>query len=73
MDYAFHVPINSLSFGQVSIALLRESYKSGHQPNIFLIGQGADLSSQPENKDFNIINSEYLHNIQYYHSRIQML
>lgn len=53
MDYAFHVPINNLSFGNVSIALLREAYKSQHQPSIFLIGQGADLSSQSEDKDFN--------------------
>lgn len=53
MDYAFHVPINSLSFGNVSISLLREAYKLGHQPSIFLIGQGADLSAQNEDKDFN--------------------
>lgn len=53
MDYAFNVPINSVSFGNVAIALLRESYKAGHQPAIFPIGGQVDLSTQNEDKDFN--------------------
>ena len=53
MDYALNVPINSVSFGQVSIALLREAYKLQHQPNIFPIAGQLDLSAQTEDKDFN--------------------
>lgn len=53
MDYTFNVPINSVSFGSVSIALLRESYRLGHQPNIFPISGQIDLSAQLEDKDFN--------------------
>jgi glycosyltransferase involved in cell wall biosynthesis len=53
MDYAFNVPVNSVSFGNVSISLLRESYKVGHQPCIFPIGNQVDLSAQNEDKDFN--------------------
>lgn len=53
MDYSFNVPINSVSFGNVSIALLREAYKAGHNPSIFPIGQQVDLSTQKEDIDFN--------------------
>lgn len=53
MDYAFNVPLGSVSFGQVSVALLREAYKAGHQPCIFPIGNQIDLSTQKEDKDFN--------------------
>lgn len=52
MDYALNVPINSVSFGNVSVSLLREAYKAGHQPCIFPIGNQIDLSTQKEDKDF---------------------
>lgn len=52
MNYTFHVPINSLSLGQVSIAFLRESYKAGHSPCIFPMGNQVDLSAQKEDQEF---------------------
>ncbi len=52
MDYTFNVPLNSVSFGQVSFALLRESYKAGHSPCIIPIGGQVDISAQKEDKDF---------------------
>lgn len=34
-DFALHLALNDLSFGQVAIALLRECYKRGLHPNVF--------------------------------------
>jgi hypothetical protein len=45
MEFALHLPINPLSFGQVSTALLREVYKRGLEPAIFTIGN-IDLNTQ---------------------------
>lgn len=45
MDFALHLPINGVSFGQVSTALLREFHKRGVQPSLFPVGQ-IDFSSQ---------------------------
>ena len=42
-DFALELPINSVSFGQVSICILRELYKRGVTPSIFPIGN-IDLS-----------------------------
>ena len=52
MSYTFHLPINNLSFGQVSMSLLRESFLAGHSPCIIPIGGQVDISSQKEDKDF---------------------
>jgi glycosyltransferase involved in cell wall biosynthesis len=55
--YSYHLPVNAVSFGQVSVALLREirsrikSSDEGAFINLFLIGD-SDLSTQPENQDF---------------------
>ena len=51
-EFALHLPINGVSFGQVSTALLREFYQKGVQPHLFTIGQ-IDLSSQDADADFN--------------------
>jgi glycosyltransferase involved in cell wall biosynthesis len=51
-EFALHLPINGVSFGQVSTALLREFHQRGVQPSLFTIGQ-SDLSSQETSKDFN--------------------
>ena len=51
-DLALHLPLNGVSFGQVSTALLREFHQRGVQPFLFTIGQ-ADLSSQDTTPDFN--------------------
>ena len=52
MSFGFNCPINSVSFGQVSTALLRESRKRGQDIAIYPIGDKADLSTQKEDKDF---------------------
>ena len=51
-ELALHLPLNGVSFGQVSTALLREFYQRGVQPFLFTIGQ-ADLNSQETTPDFN--------------------
>ena len=58
MDFSLNIPINSVSFGQVSTAILREIYHKDLQPCIFPIGGKIDLSTQEEDADFlNWINS----------------
>ena len=52
MDFALHLPINGVSFGQVSTALLREFHGRGVQPSLFTIGQ-VDLASQETSQEFN--------------------
>jgi len=52
MDFALHLPLNGVSFGQVSTALLREFHERGVQPSLFTVGQ-IDLSSQEISPDFN--------------------
>lgn len=51
MSLTFNVPINSVSFGQVSTALLRHCYKNNIDVNIFPIGN-VDVSSQEEDAGF---------------------
>ena len=51
MDLAFEVPINPVSFGQVSTSLLREAYARGINPSIFPIGN-VDISTQEKDEDF---------------------
>lgn len=41
-----------MSFGQVSVAILRELYFRDMQPCLFLIGGNPDLSTQPQDQDF---------------------
>ena len=52
MEFAVNVPLNTVSFGQVSTAILREIKKKGYNPAIFPIGNSVDLSSQKDDKDF---------------------
>jgi hypothetical protein len=52
MSFAFNCPINSVSFGQVSVALLREALKRELDVVICPIGDKADLSTQKEDPDF---------------------
>ena len=53
-NFALNVPINSVSYGAVSIGILREIYKRGLSPSVFCIGGGADLSAQKDDQDFNL-------------------
>jgi hypothetical protein len=50
-DFAVHLPINSVSFGQVSINLLKEIKSRGLHPSIFPMGD-VDLSAEEDDKDF---------------------
>ena len=50
MDFAVNVPLNSVSFGQVSMAWLREIQTRSLEPSIFPIGGQVDLSSQEIDK-----------------------
>ena len=52
MELAFHLPINSVSFGQVSVALLREAYRRGYEPFLFHIQENFDLSAQKDDPQF---------------------
>ena len=49
----FNVALNSLSFGQTSIALLREAYNANLDCCIFPIGQQIDISAQVQDEGFN--------------------
>jgi len=51
MEFSLNLPINSVSFGQVSTLLLRELFLKNKVVPIFPIGQ-PDLSSQNIEKDF---------------------
>ena len=53
-NFALNVPINSVSYGAVSIGILREIYKRGLSPSVFCIVGGADLSAQKDDQDFNL-------------------
>jgi len=50
--FTLNIPINSVSFGQTSIAILRELYARGIEPHIFPIGP-VDLSAQKNDDSFN--------------------
>jgi len=50
MDFALHLPVNNLSFGQVSHCILREIYKKELEPSLFPINE--DVSSFSIDKDF---------------------
>ena len=51
-EVTFNVPINNVSFGQVSTSLLREAYKREMSPLLFPIGGGIDLASHAEDHRF---------------------
>ena len=50
-NLSLNLPINSVSFGQVSTLILREIYKRGLEPPLFPIGN-VDLSSQVKDDGF---------------------
>lgn len=53
MQLAFNLPINNLSFGQVSSGLLRDLFNKKKDVLVSPIGNNVDLSSQSEDKSFN--------------------
>lgn len=52
MEFALNLPINQVSFGQISVGILREVFKRGLNPLIFPVANRADLSSQVVSSDF---------------------
>lgn len=53
MQFALHLPLNSLSFGQVSFNLLYEFYKMGFNPSIFNVAdQQPDFSAYDYEPEF---------------------
>ena len=50
MEFAAHLPVNGLSFGQVSLSILKEFHKRGLEPCLFPINE--DISSFSFDKDF---------------------
>lgn len=65
---AFNVPLNNLSFGNVSIAILREVFRRGLQPNVLPIGP-VDLSAQKPDDSFNRQLGATINDAQRNHSR----
>ena len=57
MSFAFHLPINSVSFGQVSTGLLRETFQRGLSPLLFLVGDAAEMSAQIQGENFENFHS----------------
>lgn len=66
--YALNFPINSVSFGQVSVAILRELFKQRKSVNIFPIGP-VDLGTQRPDAEFNQWLQNGCNNGQQRHSR----
>ena len=52
-DFALDVPINPVSFGQCSVAVLREAYKRNLQPCVFPLQGQVDLGTQKHDEAFN--------------------
>lgn len=68
-EFAFNAPLNTVSFGQVSFALLREMYQRGLHPNIFPIGGAVDIGSQKPDEKFNQWLGNCINKSQKDHSR----
>lgn len=52
MQLIFEAPINSLSFGNVAVNLLREMWKKGYEVGLFPIGNGIDGSAHLMEPEF---------------------
>jgi hypothetical protein len=52
MSFILNVPINSVSFGQVSTLIVRELFKLNKEFILYPIGNNADLSSQDIDENF---------------------
>lgn len=51
MEFSLNIPINSVSFGQVSLAILREIYRRGLTPSLLPIGN-IDISTEEDDPKF---------------------
>lgn len=52
MSFTLNVPVNSVSFGQVSTLLLKEFFKKNKDLTLLPIGNSLDLSCQNDENDF---------------------
>lgn len=68
-DFAFNGPLNTVSFGSCSFAILREMFKRNLTPSIFPIGGGVDLSAQKPDEKFNQWLGHCINKAQKEHSR----
>ena len=69
MKIAFNLPINSVSYGSSSVAILREVYKRGLSPCVFPIGGQVDMAAQKEDQDFNLWLQSCINKAPKYHKR----
>lgn len=67
--FALDLPVNSVSFGQCSTAILREVYSRGLHPAVFPVGNQVDLSTQKPDPAFNAWLTTCANNAQQKHSR----
>ena len=52
-NFGLELPLNSVSFGQVSFCILREFYKRDLSPSLFVVSDSIDYSCQSNiSKDF---------------------
>lgn len=51
MEFSLNIPINPVSFGQVSLAILREIYRRGLAPSLLPIGN-VDISTEEDDPKF---------------------
>ena len=68
MEFSLNLPINSVSFGQVSLAILRELYRRGLAPYLLPIGNVDVASIEEDPKFFEWIN-QCCANYKKYHTR----
>lgn len=67
--FSCNFPINAVSFGQVSVAILREMYRQGMSPCVFSIGGQIDLNPQKKDPDFSLWLQSCLNRAQKYHNK----
>lgn len=68
-DFAIDVALNNLSFGQTSVAILREAYTRGLTPNVFAMNGVVDISAQKPDDKFNQWLGHCINKAQKEHSR----
>lgn len=68
-DFGWECPLNNLSFGQTSVAILREMYKRGLHPAVFPMGGNVDISAQKHDEGFNQWLSRCINEAQKLHCR----
>lgn len=66
--FALNIPCNAVSFGQTSIAILREMFKRGLTPSVFPIGP-VDIGTQKPDEGFNAKLQSAINSAQQRHSR----